>query len=209
MRVKQKAIIILLFGVLFTLHSGWMEPVQEGLIWWEAEDFKETSFLLEGFEATARHWAAGEKPYLLSGKDSLPILIGRPADDERGWFAKYEVDVQIAGKYYFWLRAWPITRSSAPFEFRFNKEDWRRIDEGTRKVDVVAIGSGFRQVAWLYGGTISLPKGEHTFIVKQLKGEQNYIQNYDCFMLTLVRITPQGIEKPRFELEEEEEEEWD
>lgn len=201
--------VVLLFGTI-TLYGDWIEPMQEGLVWWEAENFEETSFLLDGYESVARFYAAGEKPYLLSGKQSLPILISRNSDDERGWFVKYKVDVKLPGRYVFWIRAWPITRSSAPFEWRFNKGPWERVDESTKRVDTMEIGTGFREIAWMRAGEVSLGKGEHTILVRQIKGEQNYIQNYDCFMLVLNHnVVPQGTESPRFELEEDIEEVWE
>lgn len=207
---KLLVLLVMLFMVVTTtVSAAWREPEQEGLVWIEGEDWDEGNWPMDGLESLARHWIKGTKPFVLSEKRAVGLLISRDPYASRGYYLKWDFEVDIAGKYFLWIRCFPFEGAS-PFEVRVGDEGWMPADKTCTKTDIVETGDSWRQLAWYKIGNVSLARGRHELqiMVTEASAGGKYGQSIDCMMLVKAPVTPTGFQKPVFELRQNNDEDW-
>jgi hypothetical protein len=109
---------------------------------------------------------------------------------------QYEVTVDKAGDYRFWVRANPM-RSG--LSWRLDEGAWQKIDLSNKKKNInVAADSNpdHRFIAWIDAGLVSLSAGDHSIAFRMQGGSANS-GILDCFvLLTDHAWVPQGTAKP-------------
>ncbi len=179
-------ISILYFFVIFLVLS----PAQSGTmnyIWWEGENPAETNF-------PNRTWFSSssfpENRHLLSEEQWLTNSGDRSGEEA---FAVYEIDVETAGMYQFWVRKmW----KHGPFRWRFDDADWRICPRDVALADEVVLMEHV-PANWISLGEVDLTAGTHRFELRLLasKGE-SLTAGFDCFVLTDFPFMPRGKLKP-------------
>ena len=150
----------------------------KGWIWWEAEDAIRHNFPPGG--AYRPDDAAGQGK--LSNGSWLQYHGG-----ERS--AAWEINVPEAGEYALWARGF---LHEAPLRWRWD-EGQRRTSEMDAKQDVRNAFWDLLTVSWVNLGNVQLTAGKHRFEAETLQSEQT---TFDCWLLTKVGFTPNGISKP-------------
>ena len=113
----------------------------------------------------------------------------KPGDEPR--FADYTIEVPFDSTYQFYIRKfW----QHGPFRYRFDDKAWVNVDNQPPILESVTI-SPHVLASWLKAGSITLPKGTHTFRFETLVGKKyQFSDNYgfDCFLLYNGGEHPEG-----------------
>ncbi len=154
-------------------------------IWVEGEDARSKKMSRHGWYSDA------VKKEQLSGAAWITNFT-KDNDGE----ASYSLRVATAGTYALWVRANHI---GAALSYRLQENgEWLSVDTG-KTIDSVNIANDgkpdMRFVAWMRAGDVMLPAGNSTISWK-MHSANNHHGGIDCFVLTTVPFTPNGIVRP-------------
>lgn len=155
----------------------------EDYIWIEGEDAKLKS-------VRGHSWYDSVKKKMLSGGEYLSNWNAR-----KPGVASYEVQVEKAGSYAFWVRINPL---GSKVSYRINQEDWTQV-QSKEKVDQINIAENdqpdLRFLAWVKVGSVELREGKNTVGFKFHSGNHNHGM-LDCFVFAARPFVPNGARKP-------------
>jgi hypothetical protein len=196
---KTLVVLVTLFGLL--AHRG----ARAAYVWIEGESCRKTN--MEG-----NPWPQGDDPRRLSGEKCLAWVCGRDKAAEPPLFAIWDVTVPEDGKYVFYAREF-YKNIGSPWRYRLvNKADlaagkrpgpeegWTEADPDGPTTDTVSLGKD-RALMWVKYASHQLKKGDYILDLQltntSQKGSSNdYLVNFDCFVLTSEPFMPRGAMKP-------------
>ncbi len=138
-----------------------------------------------------RHnWYNSVKKDQLSGKDWLSNFGPKVAE------ATYKLEIPKDGTYAFWVRANPV--AGPLLSYKLGDGEYIAIDLGKNQENTNIASDDkpdMRFIAWIKVGDIPLKKGSIAITFKMHSGNNNH-GGLDCFVLSAVPFTPNGIVKP-------------
>ncbi len=127
--------IFLLFFSLFAVSAMFAaeQADGDGYIWWEGEDFAETTIANPVDMSVAGNKNAEQRAKLSGGRW---LTVSDPADGGAATI-RYEITVPAEGTYDFWVRKfW----KHGPFKWRFDDGEWRTLGKDISLRDGTYIG---------------------------------------------------------------------
>jgi len=175
--MRMRFTIVVLF--LLAVSAG---AAEDGIVWWEAEDFAESSF-------PARHafdpGSPAEAEKLSGGR-----WIGADGDHGEMLSAEYVVRVPRTGEWSLWVRKfW----KHGPFRWRFDDGDWSACGRDVALADEVQLRTHV-VASWVFLGRVSLEKGKRRLRIEL--AERRGAACFDCFVLAEGAFFPRGKLRP-------------
>ncbi len=139
-----------------------------------------------------RHgWYDSVKKDDLSNNEWLSHFAGGQAP-----VAEYEVEVEVGGQFYFWVRANSV--AGPRLSYRLDGGPWKEIDlgEAVENVNIASDGKpDMRFISWVEAGRVSLGTGGHRVAFKFHSANNNH-GGLDCFVFSRRPFMPRGALKP-------------
>jgi hypothetical protein len=167
-------------------------------IWWEGEDFFESSFPDKDISPFSPKTASGDDDFsVLSGGDWLSLSYS--FDSSTRVYAKYNIEVSRTAEYTLYSRKYWL---HGPFRWRFDNDEWQNCGTNLTLLDTAEIRK-YLGANWVYLGETKLNAGTHVFEIEltadpsRVNGRRvQYVAGFDCFLLTTELFTGTGKVKP-------------
>jgi len=156
----------------------------DGYIWWEGEDFAETTIANPVDMSVAGNKNAEQRAKLSGGRW---LTVSDPADGGAATI-RYEITVPADGSYEFWVRKfW----KHGPFKWRFDDDAWRTLGKDISLQDSTYLEKHWG-ANWVFVDSVALTAGEHSLNIEMLENKGCF----DCFLLTAEPFSPRGKLRP-------------
>ncbi|HBC86585.1 MAG TPA: hypothetical protein DCZ94_06495 [Lentisphaeria bacterium] len=150
---------------------------------------------IEGESATTQNmlrqnWYDSVKKNQLSGKDWLSNFGSKVAE------ATFKLEIPKDGTYAFWVRANPV--AGPLLSYKLGNGEYVAIDLSKNRENTNIASDDkpdMRFIAWIKVGDLPLKKGPLDIGFKMHSGNNNH-GGLDCFVLSAVPFTPNGLVKP-------------
>ncbi len=169
----------------FARFIGSLSQILQPFVWIEGESASSYTFdsLVSDPEA--------------SGGSFLSLDTDRPSPASGGYEAQYQLSVNSAGSYEFWIAGSPLAASSP---FTYTLDDGGANSSEDARSDGGLYGGKF---IWNQLGSVSLARGRHTLTINitgPRPSDSRYVLSIDAFCLSRVPFHPSGTEIPAIEL---------